>query len=36
MKFTKDAGNSRGHGFGLGSATPLDGWVERAVDFLDS
>ena len=22
-----------GHGYGLGSATPAKGWVERAIDF---
>lgn len=26
---------SGGHGFGLGSATPADGWVERAVSFME-
>lgn len=26
---------SGGHGFGLGSSTPADGWVERAVNFLE-
>ena len=25
---------SGGHGFGLGSETPLSGWVERAIDFF--
>lgn len=25
---------SGGHGFGLGSATPANGWVERALSFL--
>lgn len=25
---------SGGHGFGLGSATPANGWVERALQFL--
>jgi acetyl esterase/lipase len=24
-----------GHGFGLGTATPLSGWVERAIMFFD-
>lgn len=26
---------SGGHGFGLGSATPADGWVERAIKFME-
>ncbi len=26
--------DSGGHGFGLGSATPVSGWVERAMAFL--
>lgn len=26
---------SGGHGFGLGSATPADGWVERAIAFWE-
>lgn len=26
---------SGGHGFGLGSATPADGWVERAFSFME-
>lgn len=29
-----EEGESGGHGFGLGSATPLKGWPERAVSFL--
>jgi len=30
-----DQAQSGGHGFGLGTATPLNGWVERAIAFLD-
>ena len=24
-----------GHGFGLGSATALDGWVDRAAEWME-
>lgn len=34
VPFRIERPGSGGHGFGLGSATPANGWVERAVAFL--
>ncbi|NLG96063.1 MAG: alpha/beta hydrolase [Chloroflexi bacterium] len=34
VPFRMERLDSGGHGFDLGSATPLNGWVERAVAFL--
>ena len=30
-----EIGSCGGHGFGLGSATPLKGWTDRAVDWIN-
>lgn len=35
IRHQMERGASGGHGFGLGSATPADGWVERAVSFME-
>ena len=35
VPYRLEQAQSGGHGFGLGTATPLNGWVERAVTFLD-
>ena len=35
-KIRLERGKTGGHGFGLGSATPLNGWVERAVKYMES
>ncbi len=35
IPFHREHPESGGHGFGLGSATPIAGWVERAIAFLD-
>jgi len=35
VPFRMERPDSGGHGFGLGSATPLNGWVERAMAFLN-
>ena len=35
VRYRMDRAASGGHGFGLGSATPADGWVERALHFLE-
>lgn len=34
VPFRMERPASGGHGFGLGSATPANGWVERALSFL--
>lgn len=34
VPFRMERPDSGGHGFGLGSATPMNGWVERAIAFL--
>ncbi len=34
VPFRMELLESGGHGFGLGSATPANGWVERAMSFL--
>lgn len=34
VPFRMEHPESGGHGFGLGSATPANGWVERAMAFL--
>lgn len=35
VPFHIEYAESGGHGFGLGSATPLSGWVERTMAFLN-
>lgn len=35
VPFRMERPASGGHGFGLGSATPANGWVERALSFLN-
>lgn len=35
VPFRMERPASGGHGFGLGSATPMNGWVERAIAFLN-
>ena len=35
VPFRMERPDSGGHGFGLGSATPANGWVERAMWFLN-
>lgn len=34
VRFQSERPKTGGHGFGLGSNTPISGWVERAVDFM--
>ena len=35
VQYRMERVESGGHGFGLGSITPADGWVERAIKFLE-
>ena len=34
IPFRMERSDSGGHGFGLGYANPVNGWVERAISFL--
>ena len=35
IPFRMERPDSGGHGFGLGSAAPVNGWVDRAMAFLN-